>query len=154
MAEIFIRALERIGIAAQVTMIDPAQYKLRTNEFDFDMTNFRRGSSLSPGNEQFLYWGAGGADQKGSRNWMGMKSAAADAMIHALLGAQSRDDFLAAARALDRVLMSGRYMIPVHDKYAVSRIAHVKELTYPKDSLPIYGDYLEFHPDVWWWEGE
>ena len=154
MAEIFIRALERIGITAEVTMIDPAQYKERTNQFDFDMTSFRRGLSLSPGNEQFLYWGAEGADQEGSRNWMGMKSAAADAMINALLGAQSRDDFLAAARALDRVLISGRYVIPVQDKYAVSRIAHAKELTFPKDSLPIYGDWLGFQPDVWWWEGE
>ena len=154
MAEIFIRALERIGITAQVTMIDPAQYKERTNQFDFDMTSFRRGLSLSPGNEQFLYWGAEAADQEGSRNWMGMKSPAADAMIHALLGAKSRDDFLAAARALDRVLISGRYVIPVQDKYAVSRIAHAKELTYPKDSLPIYGDWLGFQPDVWWWEGE
>ncbi|MBV7393267.1 extracellular solute-binding protein [Mameliella sediminis] len=154
MAEIFIRALERIGITAQVTMIDPAQYKERTNLFDFDMTTFRRGLSLSPGNEQFAYWGIEAADQEGGRNWMGMKSAAAEAMINALLAAETRDEFLAATRALDRVLISGRYVIPVQDKYAVSRIAHVKELTYAADRLPIYGDWLGFQPDVWWWEGE
>lgn len=151
MAEIFIRALERMGITAEVTMIDPAQYKERTNQFDFSMTTYRRGLSLSPGNEQFGYWGIEAADQEGSRNWMGMKSPAAEAMIQALLGAETRDQFLAATRALDRVLTSGRYVIPVQDKYAVSRIAHAKELTYP-DTLPIYGDWLGFQPDVWWWE--
>ncbi|WP_323768552.1 extracellular solute-binding protein [Antarctobacter sp.] len=151
MAEIFIRALERMGITAEVNMIDPAQYKERTTRFEFQMTTYRRGLSLSPGNEQTSYWGIDAADQEGSMNWMGVKSPAIEAMIAALLGAESRDDFLAATRALDRVLTTGRYVIPVQDRYAVSRIAHAKELTYP-DSLPIYGDWLGFQPDVWWWE--
>ncbi len=151
MAQIFIQSLERIGIDASVTMIDPAQYKERTNNFDFDMTTYRRGLSLSPGNEQYAYWGSDAADQTGSRNWMGMTSPAADAMIEALLESQTRQDFLAAARALDRVLTSGRYVIPVQDRYAVSRIAHAKELKFP-ETLPIYGDWLGFQPDVWWWQ--
>lgn len=151
MAEIFIRALERMGITAVVNMIDPAQYKERTTRFDFQMTAYRRGMSLSPGNEQFGYWGIDSADQEGSMNWMGVKSPAVDAMINALLEAETRDGFLAATRALDRVLTTGRYVIPVQDRYAVSRIAHAKELTYP-DTLPIYGDWLGFQPDVWWWE--
>ncbi|WP_417208838.1 extracellular solute-binding protein [Antarctobacter sp.] len=151
MAEIFIRALERMGITAEVNMIDPAQYKERTTRFEFQMTTYRRGLSLSPGNEQTSYWGIDAADQEGSMNWMGVKSPAIEAMIAALLGAESRDEFLAATRALDRVLTTGRYVIPVQDQFAVSRIAHAKELTYP-DSLPIYGDWLGFQPDVWWWE--
>lgn len=153
MAELFINALERIGVEASVTMIDPAQYKERTTRFDFAMTTYRRGLSLSPGNEQFGYWGIDAADQEGSRNWMGVKSPAAEAMIRAILGAESRDDFLAAARALDRVLTSGRYVIPVQDKYAISRIAHAKELRFP-ETLPIYGDWLGFQPDVWWWDAD
>ncbi|SMX35595.1 extracellular solute-binding protein [Maliponia aquimaris] len=151
MAEIFIQSLDRMGIEASVTMIDPAQYKERTNTFDFDMTSYRRGLSLSPGNEQYDYWSAKAAETEGSANWMGMKSPAAEAMIDALLGAQTRDEFLAATRALDRVLTTGRYVIPVQDRYAVSLIAHAKELKYP-EYLPIYGDWIEWHPDVWWWE--
>lgn len=151
MADIYLRALERMGITATITTIDPAQYTERTNTFDFDMTTYRRGLSLSPGNEQYLYWGSETADQEGSRNWMGIKSPAVEAMIAALLGAQTRDEFLAAARALDRVLTTGRYVIPIQDRYAVSRIAHAKELKYP-ERLPIYGDWIGFQPDVWWWE--
>jgi peptide/nickel transport system substrate-binding protein len=153
MAEIFIQSLDRMGIEATVTMIDPAQYKERTTSFDFEMTTYRRGLSLSPGNEQYSYWGVEAADQDGSRNWMGMKSPAADAMIDALIGAQTRDEFLAATRALDRVLTAGRYVIPVQDRYTISRIAHAKELTYP-EYLPVYGDWLGFQPDVWWWQDE
>ena len=153
MAEIFLRSLERMGIDASVTMIDPAQYKERTNTFDFAMTTYRRGLSLSPGNEQYGYWGIEAADQEGSRNWMGMKSPAVDAMIDALVGSETRDEFLAATRALDRALISGRYVIPVQDKYAVSRIAHASSLRFP-DTLPIYGDWIGFQPDVWWWQDE
>ncbi|MCR8547296.1 extracellular solute-binding protein [Salipiger sp. P9] len=148
--DIFTQALTRMGIAPQVTVIDPAQYNERINGFDFDMTFFRRGLSLSPGNEQRLYWGSAAADQQGSRNLMGMKSPAADAMIDVLLNAESREDFLAAARALDRILTTGRYVIPIY-QWNVSRIAHVKELHYPAH-VPVYGDWIDWQPNAWWWE--
>jgi len=150
--EIYVRALQRLGIETRVTMVDNAQYTARTNAYDFDMTYYRRGLSLSPGNEQRLYWGAEGVDTPGSRNWMGMASPAAEAMIDRLLAAESREDFVAATRALDRVLTTGRYVIPIY-QWTVSRIAHVKELHYP-DTLPIYGDWIGWQPDVWWYEQE
>ncbi|WP_245216263.1 extracellular solute-binding protein [Sagittula salina] len=150
-ADIFVTALERLGITASVQMVDSAQYQDRTNNFDFDMTYIERSLSLSPGNEQVLYWGSEQADQPGSRNWMGMKSPAADAMIQTLLSATSREDFVAATKALDRVLTTGRYVIPIMYRYDLSRIAHAKELKYP-DQLPMYGDWLGFQPDVWYWE--
>jgi peptide/nickel transport system substrate-binding protein len=151
MANIYLQALERIGIDASVTLIDSAQYTERTNGYDFDMTWYRRGLSLSPGNEQMLYWGAEGVTEPGTRNWMGMNSPAAEAMIDTMLNAASHDAFVAATRALDRILTTGRYVIPVDDKYTVSRIAHAAQLKYP-ESLPVYGDWLGFQPDVWWWE--
>lgn len=150
--DIFVQALQRLGIAPQVTVIDSAQYNERVNTFDYDMTFFRRGLSLSPGNEQRLYWGSEAADQTGSRNLMGMKSAAADAMIDVLLDAESREDFVAASRALDRVLTTGRYVIPIY-QWNVARIAHVKELHYP-EQLPVYGDWIDWMPNAWWWEEE
>ncbi len=149
-ADLYVSALQRIGVQVSVTAVDSAEYKERTNAFDFDMTWYTRGLSLSPGNEQYLYWGTESADTEGSRNWMGMKSPAAEAMIDRLLTAKSQDDFRAAAKALDRVLTSGRYVVPIWH-LPESRIAHAKELKYP-ETLPMYGDWIGFQPDVWWYE--
>ena len=149
--DIYAKALERLGIRLNVQSTDKAQYSERERQYDFDLTFMRRSLSLSPGNEQRFYWGSDVADQPGSRNLMGMKSPAADAMIDAMLKARSRADFIAATRALDRVLTAGRYVIPIHN-YAVGRIAHLKELRYPEDDLPIYGDGIGFLPEVWWYE--
>ncbi|MBT8454900.1 MAG: extracellular solute-binding protein [Alphaproteobacteria bacterium] len=148
--DIYVSALNRLGIMPTATTVDGAQYKERTTEFDFGMTPYTRGLSLSPGNEQLLYWGSEAADTPGSRNLMGMKSPAAEAMIDRLLNATSREEFLAAARALDRVLTSGRYVVPFWHN-PVSRLAHVRQLKYPS-RLPIYGDWIGFQPDVWWYE--
>jgi peptide/nickel transport system substrate-binding protein len=90
------------------------------------------------------------ADTPGGRNLMGVKSEAVDAMIDRLLTSQSQDDFRAATRALDRLLTSGRYAIPIY-QWNISRIAHDKRLHYP-DTMPIFGDWPGWQPDVWWWE--
>ncbi len=148
--DIYVAALQRMGIDVTVRTVDSAEYKERTTTFDFEMTDFGRGLSLSPGNEQNLYWSAEAAETEGSRNLMGMKSPAAEAMIETLLTSKSQDDFLAATRALDRILTAGRYVIPIWYN-PVSRIAHAKELKYP-ESLPMYGDWIGFQPDVWWFE--
>ena len=148
--DIFRAALERMGVAVSVSVVDSAEYKERTKAFDFDMTWYARGLSLSPGNEQNLYWGAEAADTEGSRNWMGMKSPAVEAMIERLLTSESQADFVAAVKALDRVLTTGRYVIPTWHS-PISRLAHVKELKYP-ERLPMYGDWIGFQPDVWWFE--
>ncbi|TMV09173.1 ABC transporter substrate-binding protein [Ruegeria sediminis] len=148
--EIYARALERLGIKVTTEKVDNAQYAGRVAELDFAMTPFRRELSLSPGNEQRLYWGSEGAATPGTRNLMGMASPAADAMIDAILAAESREDFVAATRALDRVLTTGRYVIPIWS-FDVGRIAHAKQLKYP-ERLPIYGDGPQYMPDVWWYE--
>ncbi len=148
--DIYTQALKRLGIETTVTTVESAQYKERTNAYDFDMTYYRRGLSLSPGNEQNLYWGSEGVEKPGTRNWMGMNSPAAEAMIDKLLNSETRGDFLAATRALDRVLTTGRYVIPIY-QWNISRIAHSKNLKYP-DNMPIYGDWIGWQPDVWWYE--
>ena len=148
--DIYRKALEKLGIFVTITEIDNAQYTQRVNAFDFDMTDYRRAMSLSPGNEQALYWGSAAADQEGSRNIMGIKSPAVDALVEALTNARDPQEFRTAAQALDRVLTTGRYVIPIWT-YAVGRIAHRKELKYP-ETLPIYGDGVEWMPGVWWHE--
>lgn len=146
--EIFSQSLRNIGITPTVTLLDSAQYIQRTNNYQFDMTWFERGLSLSPGNEQMIYWGAEGIDTPGSRNWMGMDSPAAEAMIRHLLSAEDPQEFLAATRALDRILTAGRYVIPVSFS-RISRLAHKSHLRYPK-RIPLYGDWPGFLPETWW----
>lgn len=148
--DIYVEALKNLGIFPEVTVADTAQYKLRTDRYDFDMTYIWRALSLSPGNEQYLYWGSKGVDDPGGRNWMGMKSPAADAMIARMLGAQNTDDFIAATHALDRVLTAGRYVIPIWFA-KTGKIAHSANLHYP-ERIPLYGDWPGFQPEVWWHE--
>ncbi len=81
----FTRNLKRAGIDARVRNIDATQFERRRITFDFDMMDYRWEQSLSPGNEQLFYWGSEAADQQGSRNYMGVKSKAIDAMIAAML---------------------------------------------------------------------
>ena len=148
--EIYRSALERLGITTRIRAVDNAQYAQAEAAQDFDMMPFRRDLSLSPGNEQRLYWGSEGAGTPGTRNVMSMQMQAADAMIEHLLNTDSRDEFIAATRALDRVLMAGRYVIPVWTTN-VDRIAHAKQLKFPENT-PIYGDRIGWMPDVWWFE--
>jgi peptide/nickel transport system substrate-binding protein len=145
-ALLFSQSLKRAGIAARVRLVDAVQFEGRRLNYDFDMIENRWDQSLSPGNEQAFYWGSAAADQPGTRNYMGVKSAAIDAMIAALLKAQTRDDFVAAVRALDRVLISGMYAIPLFhlpDQW-IARWARIARP--PATSL--YG-YL---PETWWRE--
>ncbi len=149
-ATIYVEGLKRLGIEARVTTVDSAQYKERTTNYDFDMTHYIRSLSLSPGNEQTLYWGSAGVTEPGTRNWMGMNSPAAEAMIATMVAAKDNTEFVAAVQALDRVLTTGRYVIPIW--YSdVSRLAHRKELKYP-ERLPLYGDWPGFQPEVWWYQ--
>ncbi|MGI3167516.1 extracellular solute-binding protein [Pseudooceanicola sp. C21-150M6] len=152
-ADLYGKAMERLGIQMDVEQVDGAQYQLRIENFDFDMTDIRRQFSLSPGNDQRTYWGTGTADRPGSRNLMGVTSPAIDAMIDAMIDARSTEDFTAATRALDRLLTAGRYVIPIHS-FDTGRIAHVKELTYREDAVPLYGDSVYFLPEVWWMKDE
>ena len=105
LALLFAQSLKRAGITARVRVVDAVQYEGRRLAYDFDMIENRWDQSLSPGNEQAFYWGSAAAEQPGTRNYMGVKSPAVDAMIAALLNAKSREDVVAAVRALDRVLM-------------------------------------------------
>jgi peptide/nickel transport system substrate-binding protein len=149
-ANIYAESLRRLGVEVGVTNIDAAQLNERTKAYDFDMTYYVRRLSLSPGNEQMLYWGAAGVEMPGTGNWMGMNSPAAEAMISTMLTATTREDFVPAVQALDRILISGRYVVPIW--YSdISQLAHAKSLRFP-DKLPLYGDWLGFQPEVWWYQ--
>jgi peptide/nickel transport system substrate-binding protein len=113
LASLFASQFKRAGITVRVRAVDAVQFEARRIGFDFDMIQARWDQSLSPGNEQAFYWSSAAAAENGSRNYMGVKSAAVDAMIDALIKAPDRADVVAAARALDRVLISGVYTVPL-----------------------------------------
>jgi peptide/nickel transport system substrate-binding protein len=142
----FAQNLRRAGIAARIRMVDAVQYDQRRIGFDFDMIQNRWDESLSPGNEQAFYWGSAAVDESGTRNYMGMHSVAADAMIAAMLKARGRDEFVDAVRALDRVLMSGRYVVPLYH-LPVQWIARWATVRHP-NATSLSG-YL---PETWWRE--
>jgi peptide/nickel transport system substrate-binding protein len=140
----YARELKQIGVDVRIRQIDSAQYQARKTSFDFDMIQNSWGASLSPGNEQSFRWSMAAADAEGSFNYPGVKSPAADAIIAALLSAKNRQDFVSAVRALDRVLMSGAYVIPLFHVPA-QWVAHWRQLRHP-DVTPLYG----FQIDSWW----
>ena len=139
--------LKKLGVKAYVRTIDPAQMTRRTQDFDFDVIWSGWAQSLSPGNEQREYWGSEAADRKGSRNLPGIKDAAVDQIIERLIYATSRDDLIAATKALDRVLLWNSFVVPMW--YApYDRIAHWDRFARPA-KLP---DYSIGFPTIWWWD--
>jgi peptide/nickel transport system substrate-binding protein len=148
MALAYASSLARAGITTQVRLLDAVQYDQRRLSFDFDMIQFRWEQSLSPGNEQSVYWGSAAADEPGSRNYMGVRSPAIDAMIATMLAARERPDFVAAVRALDRLLISGSYVVPLF--YLPAQwVARRNSVAHPSRTS-LYG-YL---PETWWHQPE
>jgi peptide/nickel transport system substrate-binding protein len=137
-------ALRQIGVEARVRFVDSAQYQRLSTNFDFDMMQTAWYSSLSPGNEQSFRWSRASASETGSFNYAGVQNDGADAMIAAMLSAGTRAEFVSAVRALDRVLLSGRYAIPLY--YAPKQwLAVWSHLRQPPGST-LYGTRIE----TWW----
>lgn len=130
LALMFASNLKRAGITARVRLVDAVQFETRRIAFDFDMIQNRWDESLSPGNEQAFYWSSAAADQNGSRNYMGVKSAAIDAMIAALIKARSRDEVVTAVRTLDRLLISGSFAVPLFH-HGDEWVAYWKRIRHP-----------------------
>ncbi len=141
-------ALDRLGITATVRTVDDAQYQNRLRSFDFDIITNSWAESLSPGNEQRGYWGSQAADQPGSFNLIGIKNPAVDALIDQVIFAKSRDDLVAATRALDRVLLWNHYVVPQWT-YPYQRTARWDRFGHPT-LMPKYG--MAAFPTVWWWD--
>jgi peptide/nickel transport system substrate-binding protein len=142
----FAQNLKLAGVAPRIRMVDAVQYDQRRITFDYDMIQYRWEQSLSPGNEQAFYWGSEAADQQGTRNYMGVRSKAIDAMIAAILKATGWEDFVAAVRALDRMLMSGFYVVPLFysPEQWVARWAYIRR--------PERTSLSGYVPEAWWRE--
>ena len=144
----YMRDLKRAGIEASVRAVDAVQFDQRRLGFEFDMIQNRWDQSLSPGNEQSFYWGSEAADNQGTRNYMGAKDPAIDALIAAMLEARGHPEFVSAVRALDRVLMSGFYAIPLFN-VREQWIARWNRIERP--AATALTGYL---PETWWQKPE
>ncbi|MEN8131188.1 MAG: extracellular solute-binding protein [Pseudomonadota bacterium] len=142
----YIHNLQRLGIKARLRTVDSAQYENRLSSFDFDVIVYHWGQSLSPGNEQEIYWSSQAADTEGSRNYAGIKHPAVDDLVKRIAGARDREELVTAAHALDRVLLWGHYVIPLF--YSKEDwLAYWRQLKHP-EVAPIYGTTI----DLWWSE--
>jgi microcin C transport system substrate-binding protein len=143
-------SLERLGITVSVRTVDDPQYENRLRNWDYDMIVASWPESLSPGNEQRDYWSSQAADTPGSRNYVGIKNPAVDALIERIIFAKDPGELMAATRALDRVLLWNYYVVPQFtlDKTRTARWDRFSR----HDPLPKYGSAA--FPTVWWWDAE
>lgn len=146
----FIKNLDRIGVKVNLRSIqDYAQYKTRTDTFDFDMIMASYGQSNSPGNEQREFWGSDRADMQGARNLIGIKDPVIDDLVTKLIHAESREDLITKTRALDRILLWNHYVIPMwhYPKWRVAYWDHIKRPKTLSDIDPLI-------TYTWWHAGE
>jgi microcin C transport system substrate-binding protein len=141
-------ALERIGMKVDVRLIDDIQYVDRLREWDFDIVVTNWQESLTPGNEQRDYWGSRAADEHGSRNIAGIKDPAVDKLIDHVIFANTRNELVAATRALDRVLLWNYFVVPQWTLFN-ERTARWDRFSHP-EHLPRYG--MSGFPALWWWD--
>ncbi|SFJ16203.1 peptide/nickel transport system substrate-binding protein [Phyllobacterium sp. CL33Tsu] len=138
------RTLERLGIGVTIRTVDDAQYQKRLQTFDYDMILGAYASSLSPGYEQYYRWGSQSKDVEGSFNYAGVANPAIDALLDKMLAVRGQEEFTSTVRALDRLLISGHYMIPIYyqPEQWVARWSH---LHHP-EKTSLVGNQL----NTWW----
>jgi microcin C transport system substrate-binding protein len=143
----FIKNLATLGIEASLRVVDPVQYRARRDGFDFDITVDRFSFSSTPGDSLRSYFSAQAAALKGSNNLAGIADPAIDALIDAIIAANSRPGLVTACRALDRVIRSGRYWIP-HWYKPSHWIAYWDVFGRP----PAQPRFARGIPEIWWYD--
>ena len=143
----FIKNLKTLGIEANLRIVDPVQYRARVDDFDFDVTVDRAGFSTIPGDSLRSYFSSQAAATKGTRNLAGIADPAVDALIEKIIAANTREELVFAARALDRVLRSGYYWVP-HWYKPTHWVAYWDVFGRPA-TKPRYARGI---PDTWWYD--
>jgi microcin C transport system substrate-binding protein len=145
---VYVRNLEKLGIRVNQRTADFALVQKRLEEFDFDMTSTRFGDFTTPGNDLFDLYGSKAADEKGSSNRWGLKDPAVDRLVEILVAADNRKDLIAAARALDRVLLHKFIVVPQWYS-ATHRVAYQNRFGMPK-TAPLYYQADPYVISSWW----
>jgi microcin C transport system substrate-binding protein len=137
--------LQRAGIDASIRIVDSSQYRVRLDDFDFDIITVRSNFFPPPGPELRSYYGSAAADVRGSANWPGIKNPVVDALIEQIIAAKDLDTLKATTRAMDRVLLWNFYVIPqLHND--TFRVAYWNKFGHP-DKFPRYGTGFS---GTWW----
>jgi microcin C transport system substrate-binding protein len=143
----FIKNLATLGIEATLRMVDPVQYQARIDDFDFDLVVRRFSFSSTPGDDLRPYFSSQAAAVKGSQNLSGMTDPVIDALVEAIIAAETRPALVTACKALDRVMRSGRYWIPQFNKPS-HWLAYWDVFARPA-TKPRYGRGA---PETWWYD--
>ena len=143
-ALIFLKNLKKLGIEARIRTVDSAQYQKRRQDYDFDMIINKWRVTLSPGNEQAYYWGSQAANEKGTRNYIGIKNEGIDRLIEKITKTNKRKELIVSIRSLDRVLLHNYFIIPLYH-IEFDRVAYWNKIARPAKT-PIYGYVIE----TWW----
>lgn len=138
------RFLAPLGIKASVRTVDDSQYQQRSQSFDYDVIIKSFPSTLSPGIEQVGRWTSQSRDRQGSDNFAGVADKEVDRMVENILQARTTEDFTAAVRAHDRLLVNNSYLVPLYhlDAQWVARRKHIGR----PEAVPLYGYQLP----AWW----
>jgi len=143
----YVRNLEKLGIKVDIRTSDYALHQKRMDDYDFDMTTIRFPDTQSPGNELYDRFGSAAAKERGSDNVIGVQSPVVDALIDAIVKAETREQLQAATRSLDRVLWNSYFVVP-HWYNPTHRIAFRKEMGYPNP--PLYYSAESWILSTWW----
>ncbi len=147
MAEPFVQSMQRAGIDASIRLVEPSQWRVIGDEFDFDISTGRLNFFPPPGPELRSYFGSEAADLRGSANSMGIKNPVADQLIEQIIAAKDLETLKATNRALDRVLLWNHYLVPVYypDKYW---FAYWDKFGFPEHR----GRYSAGFSSTWWFD--
>lgn len=145
----WMRNLEKIGVRLKFRSADFALYQQRLQTFDFDITTLAYQGSINPGQEYMDLFGSQSADIEDSGNMAGVKNPAVDALIDRMVRAEKHDDYLAACRALERVISHSHYLLP--QWYApVRRVAYNARRLRRPPVTPPYFQAEEWVMGTWW----
>ena len=108
----WMRNLEKLGVTLRFRPVDFALYQQRLQKFDFDVTTIAYAGTANPGQEYADLFGSQAADTEDSGNLAGVKSPAVDALLDRMVSAKTKPDYLAACRALERVITHSHVFIP------------------------------------------
>ncbi|KKW67844.1 peptide ABC transporter substrate-binding protein [Lampropedia cohaerens] len=147
------RNLRKLGIEMRFRAVDFALMLQRMDRFDYDITSLNIRGSHNPGQEYLQLFGSEAADIEGGANYTGLKNPAVDALIGKMVSADSREQFVAACRALERVIVAEDVLIPAWYADAFRVAYNAKRLEF-KAPMPPYVDTVENWIMFYWWSAQ
>ena len=143
----YIDNLKRLGIDAVYNRVDPAQYQLRSQTFDYEMIYDGYNSGLEEGSGLAQKYGSENVDDV--FNPAGFSHPAVDELAKIVEAAETYDEMAAAVRAIDRIMRAERFITPAW--YLGNRWMAYYDIFERPEELPPYsiGEL-----DFWWYNAE